>query len=79
MQRLEQHTITKIINKSGVTRDYYCNQYNTHYPSINLVLENHPKFDQSKFTIFDKRNGQVHETPEQTTNNHPPTKGNDML
>lgn len=59
MQRLTQHQITKIITKLGVIRDYYCEEHNTSHPNINLILEGHPNFDQSKFTIFNKRNGQV--------------------
>lgn len=75
MQRLEQHTITKIIQKSGVVRDYYCDQHNTSYPTIQSLKEDHPSLDVSKIIPFRKVKGMSHQTvsPLQS-NSKPPTK-----
>ncbi len=54
MQRLEQHRITKIITKSGVVRDYYCDQHNASYPNLKSLKEDHPNLDENKIINFQK-------------------------
>ena len=47
------HSIRKIIKNNSV--EYFCNEHNTHYARLSWVLEDHPKFDTSKFTVHDLR------------------------
>lgn len=57
MELLVQHTITKIINKSGSVRDYYCDQHNTSYPNLETLREDHLDLDVSKIIPFRKSKG----------------------
>ena len=57
MELLVQHTITKIITKSGVVRDYYCDQHNASYPTLQSLREDHQNLDVSKIINYKKSKG----------------------
>jgi len=54
MQLLNQHTITKIIQKSGSVRDYYCEEHNASYPTLESLRLDHPNLNESKIISFKK-------------------------
>ena len=51
---MKQHNITKIILKNNCIRDYYCNDCNTSYPSLESVTVDHPNLDTSQINSFYK-------------------------
>lgn len=54
MQKLIQHQITKIINKSGVVRDYYYEEHNASYPNLDSLREDHQNLDVNQIISFRK-------------------------
>ena len=53
-EQYRNHQITKIINRSGSIRDYYCKQCNSSSPTLKMVLKDHPNFDVNNLKIFNK-------------------------
>jgi len=66
----QQHNITKIILKNSTVRDYYCNNHNTSYPTLQSLKESHPNLDKSKIIPFYK-NGHGVYAPQLESDNIP--------
>lgn len=70
---MTRYSITKIILKNGLIRDYYYNEHNTSYPTLESLKKDHTNLDKLQINSFFK-NGHGAETPKQTTVNHTSSK-----